>query len=89
LLGSRIIASDIATNRELSFGRMRFFQADSAAALTDAMQSVLTEIDASGAAVAAAPDNADGAPFDDPSRQLLEMASGLLLLSTLRTAAET
>jgi glycosyltransferase involved in cell wall biosynthesis len=83
LLGTRIIASDIATNRELPFGRMRFFAADSASALAAQMAAVVAESPAG----AAAGLPVDATPFDDPSRQLLEMASGLNLLATLRAVA--
>jgi glycosyltransferase involved in cell wall biosynthesis len=84
LLGTRILASDIGTNRELPFGRTRFFAAESAGALSQHMGAVLAESGPGGPDLAA---NAAAAPYDEPSRQLLEMASGLQLLATLRSAA--
>jgi glycosyltransferase involved in cell wall biosynthesis len=84
LFGTRIIASDIGPNRELAFGRMRHFPVDSVDALTQRMAEVVADAAAAGAS----PDEAAAnAPFDVPSRQLLEMAGGLQLLGTLRSAA--
>lgn len=85
LLGTRIIASDIGTNRELSFGRQRFFEAHSPAALALQMEQVVQDVAASGSADE---DIAGALPFDESARQLLQMASGLQLLGTLRAAAK-
>jgi glycosyltransferase involved in cell wall biosynthesis len=84
LLGTRIIASDIATNRELAFGRQRYFDAASAEGLAGHLEAVVREVAASGSAEA---DIAAALPFDESGRQLLAMASGLQLISTLRAAA--
>ena len=84
LFGTRIIASDIGPNRELPFGRIRHFPAESA----DDLSRCMGEVVAAAAAAGASPEEAaDSAPFDAPSRQLLEMAGGLQLLGTLRSAA--
>ena len=82
LLGTRMIASDLGTNRELPFGRTSYFPVDSTSELTARMAEVLAEA-ASGDPAAK---QSAAIPFDPPSRQLLEMASGLNLLAALRTA---
>lgn len=80
LLGTPAIASDIGPNRELPVGRMHFFDARSAAALSEQMGRVVAE-------VAGAPDGGrPGAPFDRQSIELLGVASGLQLLGALRCA---
>jgi len=84
LMGTRMIASDLGTNRELPFGRTSYFPVDAAGELTSRMASVLADH-----AAADQQQRRDSAiPFDAPSRQLLEMASGLNLLATLRSAAD-
>jgi len=84
LIGTRMIASDLGTNRELPFGRTSYFPVDATGELTSRMASVLADC-ASGDQ----PDRQAGAiPFDPPSRQLLEMASGLNLLASLRSAVQ-
>ena len=83
LMGTRMIASDLGTNRELPFGRTSYFPVDATGELTARMARVLADAAAGGEA-----DRQAGAiPYDAPSRQLLEMASGLNLLASLRTAA--
>jgi len=83
LMGTRMIASDLGTNRELPFGRTLYFPVDATGELTARMASVLADAAGGGEAER----KAGAIPYDTPSRQLLEMASGLNLLATLRTAA--
>lgn len=74
LLGTPIIASDIEANRELAFGRFRFFDAQRSSALAAALDAL----------------NGDeaqrSAPFDHEQIEFLTTASGLQTLAALRSA---
>lgn len=82
LMGTRMIASDLGTNRELPFGRTSYFPVDDTAGLAARMAGVIADRAAAGPSA----HPAAAIPFDEPSRQLLEMASGLNLLASLRSA---
>jgi glycosyltransferase involved in cell wall biosynthesis len=75
LLGTPIVASDIAPNRELAFGVRRYFEAGSAEALAAALRPLLNE-----------GGRARARPFDADQREVLAMASGLQFLAALRSA---
>ncbi len=76
LLGTPVIASDIAANRELTFAPARFFETDSIESLVAAIERTLAHADGERAP-----------PFTKDERDVLAMASGLNFLATLRAAA--
>lgn len=77
LMGTPILASDIDANRELSFGRIRFFDRQNAQSLA----SLLPLVDGHDGTAERDP------PFDAEQMAFLSIAGGLQMLATLRGAA--
>lgn len=76
LLGTPVVASDIAANRELTFATVQYFEAGSAEALAAALEGSLRR--GCGERVP---------PFDAAQREVLSISAGIQFLAALRAAA--
>jgi glycosyltransferase involved in cell wall biosynthesis len=74
LLGTAVIASDIAVNREMDLGRIRYFGSQDPSDLVNAMAETLQSADRRAPA------------YDAAQIDALTMASGMQMLATMRSA---